>query len=83
MSHFVCPRGTNISYIQERGRDTHFSHTVGDKLFHTQRGGQTFLHHFLLEAVAAMMMLINLSKANIFVSEASKLSAGARIFRGP
>ena len=43
----------------------------------------------MLEMVMIMLMVghggweENVSKANILVSEASKLSAGARIFRGP
>ena len=64
----------------------------------THRGGQTFLHRgggqtfFVGDGggyddadeemdMSAANFLV--SAANIFVSEASKLSAGARIFRGP
>ena len=67
--------------------------------FLTNRGGQTFLHHWgeniLHKVVDEHFVGIgggdndvdgeeeDVSEANIFVSEASKLSAGARILRGP
>ena len=44
------------------------------------RGGQTFFCWRQYDDVDEKMVL---SEANIFVSKASKLSAGARIFRGP
>ena len=75
------PPGTNISCTQERG-DKHFSHTGG-------RGGQTFLFEVggAFDDVDEEMVLsvanFYVSEAKIFVSEASKLSAGARIFKGP
>ena len=74
--------GTNISHTQEGG---------GTNIFHTQEGGQTFFTH----RGGTNIFVggggsyddedeeIDVSEANIFVSEASKLSAGARIFRGP
>ena len=95
VSRFVCPPGdkhffhtgeggTNISCTQEGG---------GTNIFHTQGGDKHFClgggdKHFMLEALVAMMMLMkrwmcNVSEANIPASEASKLSAGARILRGP
>ena len=94
------PRGTNISYTQERG-DKHFSHTGGWANIFALRGGETFLHRvggrqtFFVggsgayddvdeeeEMVVSEANFLG-SGANNFVSEASKLSAGARIFRGP
>ena len=67
----------------------------GGQTFLTHRregGGQTFLHqggdeHFMLEAVVAMMnddvdKEMDVRKVNVLESEASKLSAGAGIFRG-
>ena len=65
------PRGTNISFTQERGGQT----------FLTHRGGQTFFGGG--GSYDDVDEEINVSEANILVSEASKLSAGARIFRGP
>ena len=81
---FVCPPG-----------DKHFSHTGeggGTNNFDIWRGGQTFLPHrggqtFYVEDVGGDDDVDgeeeDVSEANILVSEASKLSAGARIFRGP
>ena len=53
----------------------------GGNIF-TRRGGQTFYvgGSCGYDDVYGKM---DVSEANIFVSEASKLSAGARIFRGP
>ena len=90
---FVCPPGTNIFHTQWGGVK-HFPHTVGGtNIFHTQ-GGQTFLHmggtNIFVGGGGGGYDVDdhkeeeeNVSKANIVVSEASKLSAGARIFRGP
>ena len=65
----------------------------GTNIFATQGGGQTFLHWegggqtFYVEDVGGDDDVDgeeeDVSEANILVSEASKLSAGARIFRGP
>ena len=58
----------------------------------THRGGQTFLPHrggqtFYVEDVGGDDDVDgeeeDVSEANILVSEASKLAAGARIFKGP
>ena len=60
----------NIFFSQERVGQT-FSHTGGKgrtNIFHTQGGEQ----NFYIEG-----------GTNFLVSKASKLSAGARIFRGP
>ena len=68
----LSPRGTNTSFTQERG---------GTNIF-TQRGGQTFNvggsggYDDVYEEV-------DVSEANIFVSEVIRLSVGARIYRGP
>ena len=76
------PRGTNISYTQKRGGDKQFSHTGG-------RGGQTFLFEVggafddVDEEMVLSVAKFYVSEAYMFVSKASKLSAGARIFRGP
>ena len=64
----------------------------GGQTFLTHRGGQTFLPHrggqtFYVEDVGGDDDVDgeeeDVSKANILVSEASKLSSGGRIFRGP
>ena len=80
---FVCPWGTNIF------------HTQGGTNIFTLRGGQTFLHReggqtFFVggggghdDVDEEMDVSFLVSEANIFVSEASKLSAGARIVRAP
>ena len=82
LSPFVCPRGTNISYTQERG-GTNISHTQeegGDQTFYVGGGGA---YYNVDEKMGVSEANFLVSKANILVSEASKLSAGARIFRGP
>ena len=75
------PQGTNISHTQERGRQTFLTHRRG--------GGQTFFvggsgayDNVDEEMVVSTANFLGI-RANNFVSEASKLSAGARIFRGP
>jgi len=79
---FVCPPG-----------DKHFLHTGGGgtNIFHTQEGDK----HFCIERGGTNIFVggggsyddvdeeIDVSEANVFVSKASKLSAGDRIFRGP
>ena len=47
--------------------------------------GQTFLHFYMLGNYDDVDgdEEKDVSEANIFVSEASKFSAGARIFKGP
>ena len=64
--------GTNISLPQEGG----------DKHFHIEGGGQTF-YVGGGGGFDDVDEEIDVSEANFPVSEASKLSAGARIFRGP
>ena len=67
-----------------RGGDKHFSHTGG-------RGGQTFFTHgggqtFFFGGGGGYDDVdeeLNVSEANFPVSETSKLSARARIFKGP
>ena len=77
---FVCPPG-----------DKHFLHTGGGggtNIF-AFRGGQTFFvggrgaYGDVDEEMVVSAANFLGSRANNFVSEASKLSAGARIFRGP
>ena len=65
--------GTNISYTQEGGGDKHFSHAVGGQTFYVRGGG----------AYDDVDEEVDVSEANFLASKASKLSAGARIFRGP
>ena len=85
------PQGTNISYAQEGGGQTFFTHRRGDKHFSHTGGGQTFLYlgggtNIFVGGCCSYDdddEEIDVSEANIFVSEASKLSAGDRIFRGP
>ena len=72
LSPFVCPRWTNISYTQERG---------GTNIF-TLRGGPTF-YVGGGGAYDDVDEDIDVSEGNILVCKASKLSAGARIFRDP
>ena len=67
------------------GGQTFLSHRRGGGqtfLPHRREGGQTFFvgGNGAYDDVDEEMVV---SEANIFVSEASKLSAGARIFRGP
>ena len=75
------PLGTNISYTQEGGQ-TFFTHRRGDKHF-SHTGGGTNIFVGGGGSYDDDDEEIDLSEANIFVSEASKLSAGDRIFRGP
>ena len=67
-----------------RGGDKHFYSLWGDKHFYTRGGGQTFSvgsdgGNDDVDGEEEE----DVSEANIFVSKASKLSTGARIFRGP
>ena len=61
----------------------------GDKHFCIERGGQTFFvggggrYDDVDKEIDVSEASFPVSEANIFVSEASKLSAGARIFKGP
>ena len=99
LSFFVCPQGTNISYTQEGGGRNIFDTQGGTNIFalrggtniltarwwtiiFTNWGGQTFYvgGSCGYDDVYGKM---DVSEANICVSEASKSSAGARIFRGP
>ena len=84
--HFLYTGGTNISYTQRRGEGG------GNNLFVPR--GQTFLYHsgggqtFSVEGGGDNYDVYgederDVSEANILASEASKLSAGARILRGP
>ena len=89
ISHTQEGGGTNIFHTQGGGQP--FSHTQGgtnifvsygwgQKFLHQEGGGQTFFvgggsgYEDVDEE-------IDVSEANIFVSEASKFSTGARIFR--
>ena len=68
--------GTNISYTQERAGETF--------LTHKREGEQTFLHRggrqtFFVGSSGAYDDV----DEEMVVSEATKLSAGVRIFRGP
>ena len=69
--------------MTQRGGDKHFCHTGGDKQFYTERGGQTFYVEDVGGDDNDDREKEDVSEANIHVSEASKLSAGARIFWGP
>ena len=73
--------GTNISHTQEGGGDKHFSHWVGTNSF-TLKEGQTF-YVGGRGAYDDVDEGVDVSKANNLVNKASKLSAGAGIFRGP
>ena len=84
--------GTNISSHRREGGQTFFTHSGGDKHFYIKGGGQTFLlwgeggQTFYVRGGGAYDDVdeeVDVSEANFPVSEASKLSAGARIFRGP
>ena len=64
--------------------DKHFyTARGGDKHFYTERGGQTFYVKDVGGDDDVDGEEEDVSEANILVSEASKPSAGARIFRGP
>ena len=62
---------------------------MGGQTFFTHRGGQTFFVggggccDDADEEIDVSEVSFLVSVVNIFVSEASKLSTGARIFRGP
>ena len=73
--------GTNIFYTKEG--DKHFCHTGADKHFYTGRGGQTFHVEDVGGDDDVDGEEEDVSGAIILASEARKLSAGARIFRGP
>ena len=72
---FCLSPGGQTFLTHRRGGDKHFSHTGrrGDKHYFVGGSGA-------YDDVDEEMVV---SEANIFVSEASKLSAGARISRGP
>ena len=55
----------------------------GTNIFTLRGGGQTFSVKDVGGDDDVDWMEEHVSEANILVSEASKLSAGARIFRGP
>ena len=74
--------GGGQTFLTHRGGDKHFCHTGGDKHFFTERGGQTFYVKDVGGDDDVDGEEEDVSEANIPVSEASKLSAGARIFRG-
>ena len=69
---FVCPLGDK-KFSYTAGGDKHFSHTGGGDKHFFVGGGVAY------DDVDEEMVV---SEANIFVSEVSMLSAGARIFRG-
>ena len=75
---FPHRRGGNISYTQEVGGDKLFSHTGGGQTFYLGRWGQTFFVGGS-GGFDDVDKEIDVSKANNFVSEASKLFAEARI----
>ena len=75
-------RGGDKHFLNTGGRgDKHFSHTGGGTNIFTSRGGQTFFvgGSGAYDDVDEEMVV---SIANFLMSEASKLPAGARIFRG-
>ena len=80
----VCPPGEkNFSPPGEGGGGQTILHTGGgDKHFYTERGG---VHTFYVKDVGGDDDVNgeDMSEANFLVSEARKLSAGTRIFRGP
>ena len=65
------------------GGQTFFPHRGGTNIFATQGGGQTFYVEDVGGDDDVDGEEEDVSEANILVSEASKPSAGARIFRGP
>ena len=78
------PWGTNIFHTQVKGRgQTFLTHREGTNIFATQGGDK----QFYVEDVGGDDDVDgeeeDVSEANILVSEASKPSAGARIFKGP
>ena len=80
----VCPRGTNIFYTYRMGGGQTNCLSPGDKHFYTKVGGQTFSvegggDNYDVDGEDEE----DVSEANIHASKASKLSAGARILRGP
>ena len=76
---FVCP----LHFCLSPGGQTFSTHSWGGgQTFFTDRGGQTF-YVGGGGAYDDVDEEVDVSKVNFLVSEASKLSAGARIFRGP
>ena len=69
-----------MSTLEEGGKN--FLQTLGAENIFTSRGGQTF-YVGGGSAYDDDDEEMDVTKANNLVSEASKLSAGARIFRGP
>ena len=77
--HFVCPP----ERTGEGGGQTFLTHRSeeGQTFLHQERGGIFFIGGCV--GYDDVYEEIDVSEANIVVSEASKLSAGARIFKGP
>ena len=73
--------GTNIFATQ--GGTNNFTLKGGGKHFCTERGGQTFYVKDVGGDDDVDGEEEDVSEANILVSKASRLFAGARIFRGP
>ena len=71
---FLPHRGGGQTFLTQRG---------GDKHFYTERGGQTFHVKDVGGDDDVDGEEEDVSNASIPVSEGSKLSAGARISRGP
>ena len=71
---FVCPLGANISQSLEMRGDKHFCTKKGGGTIFVESGSGYGDDDFHNET--------DVSKANIAVSEAGKLSAGARSFKG-
>ena len=80
---FLTHREGQTFFHTGGGGYKHFSHMRGgDKHFYTERWGQTFYIGDVGGDGDVDGEEEDVSKANIPVSEAGKLSAGARIFRG-
>ena len=88
--HFCFSPGGQTFPTHGGGGQTFFTHRGGGKHFYILGGGgQTFFvgggggYDFVDEEIDVSETSFLVSEANCFASEACKLSAGARIFRGP
>ena len=76
------PQGTNISDTHGGGGQT-FLHHGGTNILHKGRGQTFFVVSGGGDDDVDSEEEEDVSEVNIFASEVSKLSAGARILRGP
>ena len=87
--HVLFVPGGQTSLTHRMEGQIFFSHRGGTNLFALRAGGRKFFvggsggYDDVDEEIDVSKASFLVSEANIFVSEASKLSTGARNFRGP